>query len=588
MLEPADLLNRNILVSYLSSLIALSILITSIRLIKGLLQSSRHCTPAYTRNFHNTKFTAFEAVLKAFIIYGPLWRFRRAREATFFNGRVNFGQLPSRSYALCIVLFLGLNIFLFTWNLPWSAQATDFVPLIRNRLGTVAVSNLIPIVLTSAVYNPLIPLLGISYDGFNSLHRWFSRITVLELIAHGLCNVLGVGIHQGWANLRARLETPYVYYGLTAAISLVLIFVLSPKPIRSFAYEIFHWIHICLVVTAFTFIWLHLAGHFQRYCLLTAVLLWATARLLRFINIIYRSFSFKKESCTAHVEQLPEGAVKVSLHVARPWTFQPGQYLYLSIPQISLGSFHPFSIAWTDQEPLQRLDYNNSQSQKDVEQGEATDRSKILPYRQSSNKQNFYLIIRKRSGMTNSLFERLEANDKSQTFTALIQGPHGNVMKLEKYGTVLFLAAGVGITHPISFLKDFLDKSVAGAKEPRKVRLVWAVPTTAAIEWIKPWLQYILHVQGQTDKEVDLKISLFITRQHAHERNLEAFQQHVDIKYARPDIASIVEEEMNQHIGKALVSVCAGGGFADEVRASSRRLLREGVDLDFHEEGFGW
>ena len=56
----------------------------------------------------------------------------------------------------------------------------------------------------------------------------------------------------------------------------------------------------------------------------------------------------------------------------------------------------------------------------------------------------------------------------------------------------------------------------------------------------------------------------------------------------RPDVQSLMWNEVEQKIGCLGVSVCAGGGLADEVRRVSRLMLDRGANLDLVEEGFGW
>merc|ERR1711939_829307 len=56
----------------------------------------------------------------------------------------------------------------------------------------------------------------------------------------------------------------------------------------------------------------------------------------------------------------------------------------------------------------------------------------------------------------------------------------------------------------------------------------------------------------------------------------------------RPDVQSLMEVEAEEQMGCVGVSVCAGGGLADEVRRATRVLLSKGSNVEFVEEGFGW
>jgi hypothetical protein len=56
--------------------------------------------------------------------------------------------------------------------------------MFRTRTGTMAVVNLLPLVVMAGRNNPLIKLLNVPFDTWNLLHRWFGRIVVLESLAH--------------------------------------------------------------------------------------------------------------------------------------------------------------------------------------------------------------------------------------------------------------------------------------------------------------------------------------------------------------------------------------------------------------------
>lgn len=572
-----ELLNRNIEISYVSALVGLAAVLVAIRLLRVHRLFQKRRGAIYTAG--NQKCTGLITFLKADVLYAPLWRLRRAKEAVYLRSSINFGQLPQRLHILCIFVFICVNIFLITWNLPWSEPATTLIPLLRNRLSSVAIANFIPIVVTSTVQNPLISLLHISYDSFNSIHRWIARITILELITHGLCNIVGMGIHQGWNTFRVSLETPFVHFGLAAAITLTIVLILSWKPIRSLAYEVFHYFHIGLLIVAFSFIWMHLRGHYQRYYLLVAAVIWAFARASRLINVLYRSLGLRAQNCTACVELMPAEALRVTLLLPRPWTFRPGQSLYLNIPSISFWASHPFSVAWADE---------RAQLRKDVEIGIKADLINQHPPQQRANQQALYLVIKQRSGMTNSLFRRIEANQGRMEFKAFVEGPHGTTKSLSEYESVLLFAAGVGITHQLSFVKQAISDSALGQATIKRIRLIWVVPTSEAVEWIRPWLQEILSEGKQPNSNVAVQISLFVTRHSGDELKAREHSEFSDVTLARPDVEALVGEEAEQRQGKMFVSVCANGSLADNVRACVRRLLRKRVNIDFHEEGFGW
>jgi hypothetical protein len=122
------------------------------------------------------------------------------------------------------------------------------------------------------------------------------------------------------------------------------------------------------------------------------------------------------------VEVLPGDALRVTVRMARPWTFRPGQHAYLYMPSIGLWTNHPFSLAWSEEEE----DLNVTTMIAD-EKGLPMNRQDIL----ESQKTNMSFIIRRRTGFTEKLYKKadLAAAGKFST-TAFVEGPYGECRSL--------------------------------------------------------------------------------------------------------------------------------------------------------------
>jgi Ferric reductase like transmembrane component len=123
---------------------------------------------------------------KSRILYAPLFR-KRHNEEFKLSSAVNMGTLPSRFQSLFICAIVAANVVLCVYGIQWSMPRQQVFALLRNRTGTISVANLIPMVLLAGRNNPLIPLLNVSFDSFNMMHRWLGRLAILEAIAHTLC-----------------------------------------------------------------------------------------------------------------------------------------------------------------------------------------------------------------------------------------------------------------------------------------------------------------------------------------------------------------------------------------------------------------
>jgi hypothetical protein len=123
------------------------------------------------------------AWFKQHFLYAPIWHKRHNNEMRLSEA-TNFGTLPSLFQAVFLTAYLGANVALCVVSVNWGEERKKVLVQLRNRSGVLAVVNMVPLFVLAGRNNPLIPLLGISFDTFNLLHRWFGRVVVLESLCH--------------------------------------------------------------------------------------------------------------------------------------------------------------------------------------------------------------------------------------------------------------------------------------------------------------------------------------------------------------------------------------------------------------------
>ena len=123
------------------------------------------------------------AKLKKHAIYAPVFSTRHNREFRL-SSAINMGTLPTRFQAFLLIGILAMNVTLCTTSIAYPMPEDDVLDVLRNRTGTIAVVNMIPLFLMAGRNNPLGRILGVSFDTWNLLHRWLGRIVVLEALAH--------------------------------------------------------------------------------------------------------------------------------------------------------------------------------------------------------------------------------------------------------------------------------------------------------------------------------------------------------------------------------------------------------------------
>lgn len=502
-------------------------------------------------------------IFKQHLIYAPLFRKRHNRDLRIF--RSSFGVIPSRMQSLFLVGIIAMNIIFCVYKIEWHGTQQALLSHFRNRTGILAVVNMIPLVIMAGRNNPLIGLLNISYDHFNLVHRWFGRIVVVESIAHVAAFSIYMVNKAGWAAYRHSInESKMLTAGVVGTIAFVAILLQACKPLRSACYEIFLHLHIALIITALVGLWIHLDGLPSRRYLDIVLVAWALERLVRLITLAYRNLGHGGTKAT--LEALPGSATRVTLQLARPFHFTPGQNIFLTIPSLGLWTSHPFSIAWCEE----------TASSMDTEKG-------LLPSPFAPRGQTISLIVRSRKGFTSKLHSKALASPSLTTLTALVEGPYPSTSSLSSYGTLLLIAGGVGITHILPFLPALINGFADSTVATRRISLVWVIQSPEHLEWIRPFMTSILSLPRRRDI---LRISLFVTRPRST-KEIKSPSETVRMFPGRPNVDTVVGRECEDAVGAMGVVCCGPGGLGDEVRSAVRRRQGEG-NLDFLEEGFGW
>lgn len=125
----------------------------------------------------------FNASLKKHVLYAPLWGNRHSREFRFL--RLHMGSLPLRLEVICLLIYLGLNIIFIIVTVDWwISDYSQKMFQLKYSAGHLAVMNTPGLVLSAGRNNPLIRLLGISFDGFNYMHRWVGRVIAANAVIH--------------------------------------------------------------------------------------------------------------------------------------------------------------------------------------------------------------------------------------------------------------------------------------------------------------------------------------------------------------------------------------------------------------------
>lgn len=159
------------------------------------------------------------------------------------------------------------------------------------------------------------------------------------------------------------------------------------------------------------------------------------------------------------------GGFQVHIKVVRPWKFNVGQFVYLSIPGVSLSApfqSHPFALSW----------WYKTESGDDIAVF-------LVQPKQGFTKRLGYLTPQPSKGWkaqaTSREGLRLDSFDTSgsKKWKTIIEGPYGNDLNLRTYDTVLLFATGIGIAAQLPYVRQLLAEHYAWIAKTRRIALFW-------------------------------------------------------------------------------------------------------------------
>ncbi|KAL2435074.1 hypothetical protein ABEF95_012853 [Exophiala dermatitidis] len=523
--------------------------------------------------------------LKKHVVFAPLFKKRHNRELQM-SSAVNYGTLPGRIHFLLLTIYAVSNLvycLLLDWKAP---QKGALFAELRGRSGILATVNLIPLVVLAARNNIAIPTLRVSYDTFNLFHRWIGRIVAIETTIHFFAWMAAYMLAKGDdATPKIFNHNSFLQFGLVGMVAIVILPFHSLSPIRHAFYETFLHLHQSLAFMALLGVYVHLdLRKLPAYpSILAAVLLWIIERFWRLGRLAYLNYSRDGGITTVFVEALPGEACRVTFQLPRHITIRPGSHVYAYIPAVSLWMSHPFSVAWTNIEsepPVARSPLPLNPSTPNTAERQSSGRR----FSVSKAPTSVSLIMVARTGMTRQLYQMARDSPGAKLYlNGFLEGPYAGHDSLASYGTVVMFAGGGGITHHLVQIRHLLAGAQAQTVATRRIILVWSVRDVEEMEWVKPWMTEILHMEGR--REI-LKIMVYVSKPSlpVHPKKNKPTLQLIQ---GRADPGTILDEVIPARIGATMVSVCGPGALADEVRAAVRKRMHK-ANMDMNEESFTW
>ncbi|KDQ21126.1 hypothetical protein BOTBODRAFT_183772 [Botryobasidium botryosum FD-172 SS1] len=475
------------------------------------------------------------------------------------NGKVSLRRLPLSALS-------ALRIALFRWSIPLAAvhrmclsemvfnlayigallawcftHSPQMAPAYwANRAGDLTTSQ-IPLIVALAGKNNLISFLtGVGPEKLNVLHRASARATLILVWVHAF------GRWKMGFTSYASLSLPDIQWGVVSMAAFSLATILSFRPIRNLAYEVFLIGHIVLI---FVFL---LAGYLHMpevgYRILPGFGLWGLDRLLRTIRLIVQNRLWlsivprrKSDASRVSVERVSEDTVRLTL--TRKVTWKAGQHFYLVLPSVSGLPFesHPFTAA-------------------------------SIPHSldgTSNEEKELSFVIRGRDGFTGRLLQTAVNRGGATSLRAYVDGPYGCPPTLGFYNTCILISGGSGVTYTLPLLLDLVHRAQKGTTTVRKVVFIWAIRDIAHLDWIsKPLATAVLCAPSSLT--IDLRI--FVSQSRPQITVVRGLSQESDA----PTLAGTPDCSMEDKKHSFLTGL--EGIKIESGRPNLTRILREEVD----------
>lgn len=292
----------------------------------------------------------------------------------------------------------------------------------------------------TAMHNSILTLLlGMPFSKALWYHKLAGRIAFINGILHTyVCYFYpddDASIHDIPSGHYARVMfgTFLVYNnenisGTSILVLVAAILVTSVPHVRNRFFETFYYAHMifaaCMTGCAFY--------HSGKLVPILVALTWGFDLIIR--KVIMAATRYPK---LAQTRLISSSVVELRFPKTSGFDFNPGQHIYLCVPELSLLEWHPFSIS-------------SSPGQKIVT-----------------------LHIRKAGSWTSALHELAQTRDE---ISILIEGPFGSSgvdIMSERYSTVLLLSGGIGITPMQSICNQLVHEHSTGRRNLKKLSFVW-------------------------------------------------------------------------------------------------------------------
>ncbi|KAL3806863.1 hypothetical protein ACHAXA_004574 [Cyclostephanos tholiformis] len=411
--------------------------------------------------------------------------------------------------------------------------------------GSLAAGNIVFLVVSAIKNSVLTWFLGMAFDQVIVYHQFIGRVTVVTSFIHSCF----------YFNRLVEFMSDRVYKtGFIALMFGIFITISSLNWIRRKYFNVFYWSHIAFV-GFIVCVFLHARG--ARPFIMVSVASYVVDKVL---HMMWTQLPRK----TLRIEPVGEGGKTTFVRISKTPLNQllgrhkVGQWVVVNFPELSLTEWHPFSVASGPSQPF--ID----------------------------------LYIRALGNHTKSIANYSEkcASENRQALIR-VDGPYGNLsFNYRRYGSLVLVGGGIGITPLISIIKDIYEKGEAKQFKKlshcmKNVHLIWIMPHEADAALFLEQLLIYRELSTHEPSLPLLEVSIHITREESAHK-IESRP----VFYTRPDIPQMMNECTAKAVeagsSSILIFACGPGSMVNQVWDASMKKNSKRIRVDFHHESFAY
>ncbi|GAA6060074.1 hypothetical protein JCM10212_003035 [Sporobolomyces blumeae] len=428
------------------------------------------------------------------------------------------------------------------------------------RCGRVAVANY-PMIYCFAGRNSIVATLtGVSYQELRFYHILIGGIAFLESFIHTFAYIGHYLRYQTAEKLREEYSELYFKMGIVAVVFMFANCVFGLKWLRRRSYEIFLALHVIGAALILAGSWYHRPIIVP--WVYTAVAIWAferVSRLVWHVSTVVHSHVVVRRPLVQARASVVAGAIKLAVPFPGG-RWEAGQHAYITVWGTHLlrspwfiGQPHPFSISNVPDSAL----------------GVA---------------QEMRFVLRVHKGMTRTLARHVEAKcqalGKNEVpITIGLEGPHGWSAEASDFDSILLLAGGSGITHPLSVVADVCQKASKGLIRTSQIKIVWALHRLEQLEWVRETVEEARELA--TKAGLSLTIKLHVTRPTASSSTSSQTSSGTSTPTESPSLSSIDDDEKKADFGQLVPSFAGARHFVGrpDIAEEISSLVAESADV---------